>query len=33
LPRGLPPGTTWRSAFAKQTEEQDRLDNIDHPDD
>jgi hypothetical protein len=33
LPRGLPPGTTWRSAFAKQTEEQDRLNNVDHPDD
>ncbi len=33
LPRGLPPGTTWRRAFAKQTEEQDRLNNIDHPDD
>ena len=25
--RGLPPGTTWRNAFAKQAEEQD------HPDD
>ncbi len=33
LPRGLPPGTTWRSAFAKQAEEQDRRDNVDHTDD
>jgi hypothetical protein len=33
LPRGLPPGTTWRRAFAKQTEEQDRRDNVDHSDD
>ena len=33
LPRGLPPGTTWRSAFAKQSEEQDRRDNVDHSDD
>jgi hypothetical protein len=33
LPRGLPPGTTWRSAFAKQTEEQDRRNNVDHTDD
>jgi hypothetical protein len=33
LPRGLPPGTTWRRAFGKQTEEQDRRDNVDHSDD
>jgi hypothetical protein len=33
LPRGLPAGTTWRSAFAKQAEEQDRRDNVDHTDD
>jgi hypothetical protein len=25
LPRGLPPGTTWRRAFAKQNEEKDHL--------
>ena len=28
--RGLPPGTTWRRAFAKQIEEQDHLDDADH---
>jgi hypothetical protein len=33
LPRGLPPGTTWRSAFAKQSEEQDRRDNVGQTDD
>jgi hypothetical protein len=33
LPRGLPPGTTWRRAFAKQTEEQDRRENVDQSDD
>jgi hypothetical protein len=31
--RGLPPGTTWRRAFAKQAEEQDHLDDVDHADD
>jgi hypothetical protein len=31
--RGLPPGTTWRGAFAKQSDEQDHLDDVDHTDD
>ena len=31
--RGLPPGTTWRSAFVKQAEEQDHLDDVDRTDD
>jgi hypothetical protein len=31
--RGLPPGTTWRRAFAKQTDEQDHLDDVDHTED
>jgi hypothetical protein len=31
--RGLPPGTTWRRAFAKQAEEQDQLDDVDHTED
>jgi hypothetical protein len=31
--RGLPPGTTWRHAFAKQAEEQDHLDDADHTED
>jgi hypothetical protein len=31
--RGLPPGTTWRRAFAKQSDEQDHLDDVDHTDD
>jgi hypothetical protein len=31
--RGLPPGTTWRGAFAKQTDEQDQLDDVDHTED
>jgi hypothetical protein len=33
LPRGLPPGTTWRTAFAKRPEEQDHLDEVDQTDD
>ena len=33
LLRGLPPGTTWRDAFAKRTEDQDHLDDVDHTDD
>jgi len=31
--RGLPPGTTWRGAFAKQSDERDHLDDVDHTDD
>jgi len=31
--RGLPPGTTWRRAFAKQADEQDHLEDVDHPED
>jgi hypothetical protein len=31
--RGLPPGTTWRGAFAKQSDERDHLDDADHTDD
>jgi hypothetical protein len=31
--RGLPPGTTWRGAFAKQPDEQDQLDDVDHTED
>jgi hypothetical protein len=33
LLRGLPPGTTWRNAFAKQAEEQDHPDDVDRSDD
>ena len=33
LLRGLPRGTTWRSAFVKQADEQDRLEDLDRPDD
>ena len=33
LLRGLPPGTTWRSAFAKQADEQDHLEDLDRTDD
>ena len=31
--RGLPAGTTWRRAFAKQPDEQDHLDDVDHTED
>jgi hypothetical protein len=31
--RGLPAGTTWRRAFAKQNDEQDHLDDVDHTED
>jgi hypothetical protein len=31
--RGLPPGTTWRSAFVKQADEQDHLEDVDRADD
>jgi hypothetical protein len=31
--RGLPRGTTWRRAFAKQTDEQDHIDDVDHTED
>ena len=31
--RGLPPGTTWRSAFVKQAEKQDHLDDVDQAED
>jgi hypothetical protein len=33
LLRGLPPGTTWRSAFVKQVNEEDHRDDDDHGDD
>ena len=33
LLRGLPPGTTWRSAFVKQTNEEDHRHDDDHGDD
>ena len=33
LLRGLPRGTTWRSAFVKQADEQDRLEDLDRADD
>ena len=32
LPRGLPPGTIWRNAFAKQAGQQDHLDDVDRTD-
>lgn len=31
--RGLPPGTTWRGAFAKQNDEQGHLDDVDRTED
>ena len=31
--RGLPPGTTWRTAFVKQANEEDHRDDDDHADD
>jgi hypothetical protein len=31
--RGLPPGTTWRSVFVKQADEQDHLEDVDRADD
>jgi hypothetical protein len=31
--RGLPPGTSWRSAFVKQADEQDHLEDADRADD
>jgi hypothetical protein len=33
LLRGLPPGTTWRNAFVKQADKEDRRDDDDHADD
>jgi hypothetical protein len=33
LLRGLPRGTTWRSAFVKQADEQDQLEDLDRADD
>ena len=33
LLRGLPPGTSWRDAFARRTEDQDHFDDVDHTDD
>jgi hypothetical protein len=33
LPRGLPPGTTWRNAFVKQANEEDHRHDDDHGDD
>jgi hypothetical protein len=33
LLRGLPPGTTWRKAFVKQADKEDRRDDDDHADD
>ena len=31
--RGLPPGTSWRSAFVKQADDQDHLEDADRVDD